>query len=179
MSIPDETTDRTLYACQGCGLEVGEGEQERERCPDCGGELDPIGTVEEATAAGTIMMTTITPVSAATTIHTIIERLEDAGYAVTRVPDEQALIHVRDGDPSLHGAAVRLVPLTPGARTDGLGWDEEAGRWTGVAEMQNGIEVGHGSRAAAEDLAVSVAADVARRLGAGDVARGEGWAWRV
>lgn len=36
--------NRTLYACQKCGEEVGEGEQDyRGRHQNCGGSLDPIG----------------------------------------------------------------------------------------------------------------------------------------
>ena len=39
---------RTLYVCQKCGDEVGEGEQDyRGRHPNCGGQLDPIGECPE------------------------------------------------------------------------------------------------------------------------------------
>jgi hypothetical protein len=40
-------TPRILYACQRCGEEVGEREQDhRCRHQNCGGQLDPIGACE-------------------------------------------------------------------------------------------------------------------------------------
>jgi hypothetical protein len=38
---------RTLYACQRCGAEYGEGEEDRGRSPCCLAEGDPIGTLED------------------------------------------------------------------------------------------------------------------------------------
>lgn len=39
---------RTLYVCQACGEEVGEGEQDRNRRHAyCGGTLDPVGEIED------------------------------------------------------------------------------------------------------------------------------------
>ena len=41
-------TKRTLYACQKCGEEVGDGEQDyRGRHAYCGGTLDPIGEIDD------------------------------------------------------------------------------------------------------------------------------------
>ena len=40
--------NRALYACQSCGELVGEGEQNNQACPHCGGTaLDPVGVCEE------------------------------------------------------------------------------------------------------------------------------------
>jgi len=39
---------RTLYVCQSCGEEFGEGEQDNERCPHCHvGEGAPNGVCQE------------------------------------------------------------------------------------------------------------------------------------
>ncbi len=39
---------RILYVCKKCGEEVGEGEQDHNgRHPYCGGELDPVGEVDD------------------------------------------------------------------------------------------------------------------------------------
>lgn len=38
---------RTLFACQKCGEEVGDGEDHNGRHANCGGSLDPIGEVPE------------------------------------------------------------------------------------------------------------------------------------
>lgn len=39
---------RAIFACKRCGEEVSEGEEDHNRRhPYCGGELDPIGDVEE------------------------------------------------------------------------------------------------------------------------------------
>jgi hypothetical protein len=44
-SLPEP---RTLFVCQKCGEEVGEGEQDhRGRHPSCGGTLDPVGECDD------------------------------------------------------------------------------------------------------------------------------------
>lgn len=47
MSEPEEKCHRTLYMCQKCGEEFGEGEQNNGMCPHCmKGQGDPIGCCE-------------------------------------------------------------------------------------------------------------------------------------
>jgi hypothetical protein len=47
-SLQVDEPGRTLFACQRCGEEVGDGEQDHNgRHQNCGGALDPVGEVPE------------------------------------------------------------------------------------------------------------------------------------